>query len=132
MAAAVAAYLRQIWGDDFTIIVVEPDAASTLLASARAGHPVTVSDLDSNMGRLDCKSPSLIALNGLMRDADWFVAISDERASETALLLERQNLSSTTSGIAGIAALLEPGIRSEVGINSSSSVLCIVSESAGP
>ena len=33
------------------------------------------------MGRLDCKEPSFIALNGLARDADFFLTLDDEEVT---------------------------------------------------
>ena len=70
LAAAVAAHARQVWGDGPQIIVVEPEAAPALIESIRAGALTETSGPVSCMGRLDCKTPSMIALNGLARDAD--------------------------------------------------------------
>lgn len=81
LAAAVAAHLRAAWGDAPKIIVVEPDAAAALLESVRAGATVTAQGPVSNMGRLDCKTPSDIALAGLARDADLFVTLTETAAA---------------------------------------------------
>ncbi|RKF15072.1 pyridoxal-phosphate dependent enzyme [Roseovarius spongiae] len=125
LAGAAAAYFRAAWGDAPRIVVVEPDAAPALQASIEAGRPVHTTGPVSNMGRLDCKAPSLIALKGLARDADAFALISDREAEAVLPDLAAQGLASTPSGAAGLAALggmeLCPEAR----------VLCILSEEAG-
>ncbi len=106
LAAAVAAHARGIWGDAPTIVVVEPAAAPALMESVRNGAVTTVEGPASNMGRLDCKTPSMIALAGLARDADLFVTISEEEAARGAAELQGFGLDTTPSGGAGLAALL--------------------------
>ena len=106
LAAAVAAHARLAWGDAPRIIVVEPDAAPALIDSIRAGRLVTSEGPVSSMGRLDCKTPSMIALAGLSRDADCFVTITEEEAESGTALLAEQDLETTPSGAAGLAALL--------------------------
>ena len=44
------------------------------------------------MGRLDCKEPSLIALNGLARDANQFMTISDEQADQVLTVLKNAGI----------------------------------------
>ena len=106
LAAAVAAHARRVWGDGPQIIVVEPEAAPALIESIRAGALTETSGPASCMGRLDCKTPSMIALNGLARDADAFVTISEATARGATDLLAAQGLPTTPSGAAGIAPLL--------------------------
>jgi diaminopropionate ammonia-lyase len=106
LAAAVAAHARRVWGNGPQIIVVEPDAAPALIESIRAGEVVDTRGPASCMGRLDCKTPSLIALNGLARDADVFLTIPEHAALRAARLLADHGLRTTPSGAAGIAALL--------------------------
>lgn len=106
LAAAFAAHARRVWGDAPHIIVVEPNAAPALIESIRAGQIVTTEGPVSNMGRLDCKTPSQIALAGLARDANTFVTISEEEAEDALPRLAALGLSSTPSGAAGVAALL--------------------------
>ncbi len=110
LACACAAHFRQVWGDGPQIIVVEPEFAPALEASIRAGKPVETSGPVSEMGRLDCKVPSLIALRQLAVDADQFALISEEEAAEILPLLAAQDLSSTPSGAAGISCLKEMGL----------------------
>lgn len=126
LAGAVAAYARHIWGDAPQIIVVEPEAAPALIASVQAGRVVETTGPDSNMGRLDCKEPSLIALAGLSRDANWFVTITDAQAAGMMDRLTDAGFATTPSGGAGVAAsLLAQG---QFGLNATSRVLCILSE----
>lgn len=106
LAAAVAAYARRVWGDGPQIIVVEPDAAPALIDSIRTGKLVDTHGPASCMGRLDCKTPSLIALNGLARDADVFVTIAEDTGQRAARFLADHGLPTTPSGAAGIAGLL--------------------------
>ena len=122
LATAVAAYARKIWGDGPKIIVVEPENAPALIESIRAGKVVFADGPVSNMGRLDCKEPSLIALAGLARDADVFVTISEEAAEAAVQTLAELNISSTPSGAAGVAAMLGDTLPPDA------RVLCIVSE----
>ena len=106
LAAAVAAHARLAWGDGPVIIVVEPDAAPALFDSIGSGALVTSRGPVSAMGRLDCKTPSMVALAGLARDADLFVTISETEAANAVAVLAQNGLASTPSGAAGIAALL--------------------------
>lgn len=123
MAAAVAAHFRSVWGDEPKIIVVEPDAAPALLESIRAGRMVKTEGPVSAMGRLDCKTPSMIALKGLSRDADLFVAISEEEAAQAVAILTEHSLATTPSGGAGLAALL-----TGLDLGTEACVLAILSE----
>ena len=126
LAAASAAYFREQWGQGVQIIVVEPDAAPALYASIDEGAFVTTKGPVSNMGRLDCKEASLIALKGLARDANSFVLISDQEASDGAHRLDELGLSTSESGGAGlIAALLDV-----IPLGPNDRVLCILSEGA--
>lgn len=124
LAAAAAAYFRHSWGDAPTIIVVEPEIAPALFNSIQANKAVNTPGPVSNMGRLDCKEPSLIALKGLARDADIFSLISEETAERSMPVLSNKGLATTPSGGAGLVALLD-GLPD---IDNTSCVLCILSE----
>jgi diaminopropionate ammonia-lyase len=115
LAAAVAAHARAVWGDAPTIVVVEPEAAPALIESIRAGRLVTTEGPVSAMGRLDCKTPSMIALAGLARDADLFLTVSEAEAEVAVGALAAEGMPTTPSGAAGVAALLAgvPGIGAE-------------------
>jgi diaminopropionate ammonia-lyase len=111
LAGAVAAHIRDHWAVQPQIIVVEPKAAPCLLKSVEAGKLTRADGPESNMGRLDCKDASLIAFDALRRDADLFVTISDAEAREAACLYAAQEIFTTPSGAAPLAALknLQPG-----------------------
>ncbi|MEO1748012.1 MAG: diaminopropionate ammonia-lyase [Pseudomonadota bacterium] len=134
LAGAVAALARAYFGETPSIIVVEPEAAPALIESVKAGKPIVTNGPVSNMGRLDCKEPSLIALKGLARDANYFVTISDHEAAAALPVLEKANLASTHSGGAGIAALMaaSEADRTTLGLNQNSQVLCFLSEEPAP
>lgn len=106
LAAAVAAYARRRWGNDPKIVVVEPAAAPALQDAVKAGALVDSDGPVSSMGRLDCKTASMIALNGLARDADDFVTITEEEVAAAMPVLASFGLETTPSGGAGLAALL--------------------------
>lgn len=124
LAAALAAELRLSWGDAPQMIVVEPDAAPALMESIRAGHVVVTDGPVSAMGRLDCKTPSMLALADLAHDADFFVTLTEAEAATGAAAMAAAGLPSTPSGAAGFAAVLA-GLA---GIGPTSHVLCILSE----
>jgi len=105
LAAAVAAHARAVWGDTPTIVVVEPAAAPALIESIRAGRVVTTEGPASSMGRLDCKTPSIIALAGLARDADFFMTITEGEAAFGVRVMAESGIPTTASGGAGLAAL---------------------------
>ncbi len=105
LAAAVAAHARAVWGETPTIVIVEPDAAPALIESIRTGRITDTQGPVSAMGRLDCKTPSMIALAGLARDADLFVTLSEAAAERGVEILAAHGLATTPSGGAGLAAL---------------------------
>ncbi len=130
LAGAAAAAARAEWGDAPSIIVVEPEAAPALAASIAAGRPVTADGPVSSMGRLDCKEPSLIALKGLARDADFFATLSEAEGAAGDALAARFELASTPSGAAGLAALAvaAPSDRAALGLSAAARVLAVLSE----
>jgi diaminopropionate ammonia-lyase len=131
LAAACAVYARQCWGDAPRIIVVEPDAAPALFASIAAGSAQITEGPSSDMGRLDCKEPSLIALKGLARDADDFMLISEAEGAAGSEACEAAGLASTPSGAGGFSGLLaaqaDPGA---LGLSPDARVMVILSEEA--
>ena len=82
------------------------------------------------MGRLGCKEPSLIDLKELARDANYFLTISDELASDVTDRLAQTGIASTPSGVAGLAAVYAGDEIEPLGMNEQSRVLCIISEGA--
>ena len=130
LACACAALARQAWGDEPRIVVVEPDAAAALHGSIKVGRALKSSGPVSDMGRLDCKMPSLIALKGLARDADAFALVSEKEGHAGADLVAGAGFASSPSGAAGVAAFiaLDPDQRATLQITPQSRVLCILSE----
>jgi diaminopropionate ammonia-lyase len=130
LAGACAALAREVWGDGPRIVVVEPEAAAALHGSVAAGRPVESAGPVSEMGRLDCKMPSLIALKGLARDADAFALISETEGQTGAGTAMVAGLASTPSGAAGIAGLLalDEAQRAALEVTPESVVLCVLSE----
>lgn len=80
----------------------------------------------SNMGRLDCKEPSLIALKGLARDADVFITLTEDEGTAGADLAQAHGYPSSTSGAAGLAGLVST--KESLAIGNDALVLCILSE----
>ncbi|WP_070989010.1 pyridoxal-phosphate dependent enzyme [Halofilum ochraceum] len=129
LAAAMTALFRDRWGDTPAIVIVEPDRAPALIESIRAGHPVATNGAESNMGRLDCKEPSHLALGALARGADHFVTITDDQAAATATHLATRGFDTTPSGAAGVAALQHAdGQRGVLGLTPESRILAFISE----
>ena len=129
MAAAVTALARARWGEGPTVVVVEPSCAPALQASVRAGRPVTAPGLATSMGRLDCKEPSLLALDELARAANHFVTISDDEVDETVDLLRVHGIATTPSGAAGVAALHHARHDPEaLGLDQRSRVVAVITE----
>lgn len=128
MGGAVAAMARSTIGNTPIIIVVEPDVAPALYESIEQGKPVATSGPVSNMGRLDCKEPSLIALKGLSHDADFFALISEEEGSSSMSELARHDLTTTPSGGAGISFIMSCEDNAAFGIDETSRILTFLSE----
>lgn len=105
LAGAITFMIRKNWKIQPIIIIVEPDAAPCLLESAKAGRPVQVSGPASSMGRLDCKEPSIIAYEILMKSDVEYITISDEEAAVAVDELAADGFTTTPSGAAGYAGL---------------------------
>ncbi|MET1415816.1 pyridoxal-phosphate dependent enzyme [Roseibium sp. HPY-6] len=129
LAAACASSARTSWGEDVTIVVVEPEAAPALLASISAGKPVLAPGPVSNMGRLDCKEPSHLALRYLALEANIFSTVTDAEAEETVAWLDGNGLKTTPSGAASLCAVHHARSHfEELGLTADSRVLCYLSE----
>jgi len=138
-AAAVAAQMRARWGQgegrEPALVVVEPDRAACLLASARAGRITSVTGrLDTIMAGLACGEPSLLAWQELERSATAFMAIPDAAAIDTMRFLAGLGIVAGESGVAGLAglrlAMADPGARVTLGLGPESRVLVFGTEGA--
>ena len=127
-AAAVSVQCRARFTPAPALIVVEPDRAACLLASAELGEPTAIpGDLDTIMAGLACGEPSLLAWQELERAACAFMAIPDEAAVATLRLLAAQGIVAGELGVAGLAGCLlaaaDPAARAALGLDAGSRVL---------
>lgn len=135
VAAAVSVQVRATLDPAPALLVVEPERAACLLASAEAGAPTAVGGaLDTLMAGLACGEPSLIAWQELDRAAAAFIAIPDGQAVAAMRLLAGAGVVSGESGAAGVAGLLaaaaDPAARAALGLDGSSRVLAFSTEGA--
>ena len=110
LAGAITYMIRKNWQVQPHIAVVEPDSAPCLRASVSAGRLTEVKGPASVMGRLDCKSASLLAFEILSNKADEFLTISDQQAQLAAKALAKEGIATTPSGAAGYAGFLKASL----------------------
>ncbi len=135
VAAAVSVQMRATLKPAPALIVVEPDRAACLLASAEAGAPTAIpGDLDTLMAGLACGEPSLVAWRELERATAAFMAVPDSAAVDCMRLLAGLGIVSGESGVAGLAGLLlaagDPAACEVLGLNDESRVLLFSTEGA--
>ena len=141
LAAAVAAYFDSVYIKERPrMIVVEPDRAACLLASAKHGAPVRIDHgKPTIMAMLECYEPSLVAWRILSRKADAFMTVDDDDAREAMRRLARPGpgdpvIVSGESGGAGIAAIMKvarnESARALLGLDETSRVFVINTEGA--
>ncbi|WP_033048092.1 diaminopropionate ammonia-lyase [Sinorhizobium meliloti] len=141
LAAAVAGYFDIVFGNARPrFVVVEPDRAACLFASARAGRLVKVEhDEPTLMAMLECYEPSLVAWRILARKADAFMTVSEDEAAETMRSLARPvagdpAIVAGESGGAGLAGFLnamkDPEKRAALGLDANSRIFVINTEGA--
>ena len=135
LAAAVSVQLRTTVLPPPALVVVEPDNAACLLASAETGTPTAIpGDLDTLMAGLACGEPSLLAWQELERATAAFMAVPDAAAVACLRLLAAHGLTIGESGVAGLAGLLlaaaDPAARAALGLNAVSGVLLFGTEGA--
>jgi diaminopropionate ammonia-lyase len=107
LAASMAYMIREYWEQQPEIVVVESELAPCLQTSHRNGVATTVEGDVSIMGRLDCKAPSLVAFNALEKAHVDYLTISDKESIDATRILQKNNISTTPSGAAGLAGLLK-------------------------
>ena len=122
VAAAVSVHCRTRFHPAPALIVVEPDRAACLLASAELGERTSIpGDLDTIMAGLACGEPSLLAWQELERAASAFMAVPDEAAIACMRLLADQGVVSGESGVAGLTGCLlataDPAAREVLGLD---------------
>ena len=134
LAAAAALSARRHFGQDPIIVIVEPAYAPALIESSKARKCLDTQGEDSIMGRLDCKTPSLLALDYLMKEADAFMTITEEEVTHAISYLENEDMTTSPSGGAGFAGLMlaaqDDETRALLQLNQESRVLIYISEKA--
>ncbi|TCZ58562.1 diaminopropionate ammonia-lyase [Roseicella aquatilis] len=138
VAAAVSVQLRARYAAKAPkLVVVEPERAACLLASAEAGQPTAIEgELDTIMAGLACGEPSLLAWQELERGAFAFMAVPDDSAVDCMRLLARREpkVVAGESAVAGLAGLLlasrDPFGRSVLGLEEGSRILLFGTEGA--
>jgi diaminopropionate ammonia-lyase len=134
-AAAVSVQCRARFTPAPALVVVEPDRAACLLASAELGERTAIpGDLHTIMAGLACGEPSLLAWQELDRAAAAFMAIPDTAAAVTLRLLADAGVVAGESSVAGLAACLlaaaDPAARATLGLDARSRVLVFSTEGA--
>ena len=114
-------------------IVVEPDRAACLLATAKEGKLKNADgDLETIMAGLACGEASQIAWDILEHGAEAFMAIPDDAAADTMRKLSTYGIVGGESGVAGLAgfrvAAADPAMRKTLGIDATSRILAIGTE----
>ncbi|MEM9147558.1 MAG: diaminopropionate ammonia-lyase [Pseudomonadota bacterium] len=138
-AAAVTAAFRQHWaGEGPRILVVEPELAPCLFASAKAGAPTTVSiEHETIMAGLSCGEPSPLAWPILAAEVSDFLTIPDSLVPPAMRLLARplegdppiEGGECSAAGLAALIAAIGDGERAALlGLDARSRVLLFGTE----
>jgi diaminopropionate ammonia-lyase len=117
------------------VLAVEPDTAACLLASLRAGQPVSVPTANTIMAGLNCGTVSSIAWPYFSAGLDAAIAVTDDAARRAAADLAAAGISSGPSGAASLAgaraALTGPGStarRASLAVRSPSVIVLLNTE----
>jgi diaminopropionate ammonia-lyase len=134
-AAAVSVQMRARFRPAPLLIVVEPENAACLLASAEQGARAIVGgNLDTIMAGLACGEPSLLAWQELERAAAAFMAIPDAAAADAMRLMAAEGWTGGESGVAGLAGLMlvagETKLSAMMGLQEDSRALLFCTEGA--
>ena len=130
VAAAVATQLRAR-RIPARLVVVEPDEAACLLASAEAGALTIVpGDLPTLMAGLACGEPSLLAWQELERSAAAFMAVPDAAAVEAMRALKALGITAGESAVAGLCGAILAARDGRLGLGADSRVLVFGTEGA--
>ena len=139
LAAGVIAGLKQYWEEDMPrVVIVEPELAACLFASANAGTATSVTIEDETiMAGLSCGEPSEMAWEILAEEASDFLTIPETVVAPAVRLLARpmegdEAIEAGESAVAGLAALLVAQENAEVSeklrLDAHSRILLIGSE----
>ena len=138
LPAAISANLRQQYGTNSPrVIVVEPEQAACLFASAKQGQATTIKvEQESIMAGLSCGKPSPLAWDILCEEVSHFLTIPDDLAAPTMRLLAKQTppIVAGESAIAGLAGLIaatqQSGLRKDLSLDPNARILLIGTEGA--
>ena len=133
LAAAVCGHFPES-----QFIVVEPEHAAGLFASARAGRPERApGEVHTVMAGLECGEVSPIAWRILDRGADYFMTIRDSEVPDCLRLLAKSPhgdppIFAGESAVAGLIALLDaardPAVRKLLELSANSRILLFGTE----
>lgn len=131
-AQAVVSHYRGAGTDGGTLLAVEPDRAAGLVASLRAGKPVTAPTGDTIMTGLNCGTVSALAWPVLRDGLDGAVTVSDDQAAAAVEDLARLGVDSGPCGAATLAAarlvLGQAGWREAIDLRRDAVVLLLSTE----
>ena len=114
MSGGVTAYLRNVYGNDIKIIIVEPTNAACIYESAKAGSIQFVKgDLQTIMAGLSCGEPCSIGWDILDTCANAYVSMEDEFAAKGMRILGNP-LGNDTRIISGESGACTIGFVSEI------------------
>lgn len=137
-ASSISLHLSEALGHDtIKTIIVEPDRAACLYASAKAGRLTSFTPTEPTiMAMLECYTPSLIAWRILDATASAFMTVTEEDAKNAMrdLAFRTPPVVAGESGAAGLAGFLalarDPHAREVLGLDEESVVLLINTEGA--
>jgi diaminopropionate ammonia-lyase len=139
LAAAVTAVFHQGWGFDAPrVVIVEPELAPCLFASAKANKTTNVEiSKETIMAGLSCGEPSEIAWSILSDAAHDFVTIPESIVGPMVRMLANgvagdMAIEAGESGVAGLCAVIaaakQPALRRKLCLDANSSIVAIGSE----
>ncbi|CAN7660873.1 diaminopropionate ammonia-lyase [Pararhizobium sp. LjRoot238] len=137
-ASSISLHLSETLGhENIRTIIVEPDRAACLFASAQAGTLTSFKPTEPTiMAMLECYTPSLVAWRILNASASAFVTVTEDQAKDAMRMLafRDQPVVSGESGAAGLAGYLavarDPDARQKLGLDRNSRILVINTEGA--
>lgn len=137
-ASSISLHLSEALGHDaIKTIIVEPDRAACLYASAKAGCLTSFTPTEPTiMAMLECYTPSLVAWRILDATASAFMTVTEEEAKDAMreLAFRDHPVVAGESGAAGLAGFLalarDPQAWEALGLDEESVVLLINTEGA--
>ena len=139
LAAAITAVFHQEWGLDAPrVVIVEPELAPCLFASAKAGKATNVEIFEETiMAGLSCGEPSELAWSVLADAAHDFVTIPENIVGSMVRMLANgvggdEPVEAGESGVAGLCAVVaaakQPALRQILRLGANSRIVVIGSE----